>query len=609
MSKGIDKITELVNKTTGSIEKGKKVAEKAKGAWTDVKKVYDDAKGIITQAIKDYEKFKKDFGEGDVGSKIMGAIEAKQAIQKMIADVQKTKDQVFKIYDEAKEIKDDVVEIIDDLKYIMAELKKWKQIKKEIEEQLVEAKMEVIKAVATCKKLAAEKYQQAKGRLDGLLNDLGTMDLSKMDKGGKKAILKKFEEVMEHYDWWTSGGESQVKDLQKAIKKSVTDNLKGILDDAIKYVERSKSWERVENLVNAINDMKKSLQGIFTDATDQETLTIGIMNQVKKLSANLATSAGEQASGLIDSISKPLGKAFDVVGKFIKAYKLADGAIAAAQKFPEGLDKFLPKKYSKDFIDWKKTLFSYSLTVPIVSLGWINLTASVSLDSKVDFKLSGSITFYNTFKPEELRILDGTLTAKGSISITGSVSLGVNLVGIVEARATAKLTGIGSVDKAEAKLNVLRKLSGDAKKGAIKLKGDGTLSFELKGVIEFSVGLTSTLRTLVKWFTRKDPVATWTLAEADLFKVETSKSFSTSIKFEAFEFNFKEIKELLHSISSYRLTKDGRNKIQQSISDKLGKREKWEEHTNGAKLTDDDLNALRAKYGSVSGSTVAQGAA
>ncbi|MCH2042596.1 MAG: hypothetical protein MK212_00525 [Saprospiraceae bacterium] len=606
MSKGIDKITELVNKTTESIEKGKAVTEKAKGTWTEITEVYTNARAIITKATQDYEKIKQDLGEGDIGSKIMAAIEAKTAIEQIINDVQETKDKVFKIYDDAKEIKDEIVEIIDTLKYIVAELKKWEQIKKEIEEQLVEAKMEIIKAVATCKKLATDKYREAKAGLDGLLNDLGTMDLSTMTESVKKTLLQKFEDVMENYDWWTSGGESQVKDLKKAIKKSVTDNLEGILNDAIKYVERSRSWQRVEGLVTAIEEMKNSLQDIFTDTGDKETLTVGIMNQVKTLSANLAESAGEQASSLLDPISKPMGKAFDLVGKFIKAYQLADGAIAAAQKFPEGLDQYLPKTYSKDFIDWKKNLFSYSLTVPIVSLGWINLTASVSLSSDVDFKLSGSITFYNTFKPEELKILDGTLTSSGSISITGSVSLGVNLVGIVEAKATAKLTGVGAIERAEAKLNVLRKLSGDAKKGAIQLKADSTLSFTLTGVIEFSVGLTSTLRTLVKWFTGKDPVATWELAKAELFKAETSQSFNTSIKFEAFEFDFKKVKELLAEISTYRLTTNARKEIQESVSDKLGKREKWEEHTHGAKLTDDDVNALRARYASVDGSAVAR---
>jgi len=599
MSKGIDRITGVVKTANKTIKEGQAVVQNAEKAWNEIGKVFEDSKALVKSAKEKYAAFQEKWGTGDIGSQILAASEAKKDIGKIIDEVNDIKTKVLDIYATAKEMKEQVTSILDNLKFVIAELKKWKEIKKEIEQQLIDAKMEVVKAIATCKKLASQKYQEAKSGLDGLITTVGNMDLATMTKGGKKEILKQFEKVMEDYDWWTSGGEEQVKDLKKAIKKSVTEELERILDGAISYVEQSKSWQRVERLVTSITDLQETLDGIFNKANTEEAAGESLTRQLKKLGEKLITSTGEQAAKLLGKLIEPAGPAFELVGKFLKAYKLADSAIEAAKNFPEGLDAYLPKTYSKDFVDWKKTLFSYSIDIPIASLGWISLTAGVKLSSGAEFKLSGSITFYNTFKPEELKVLDGSLTASGKISLTGSVSLGVNLLMIVEAKATASLTAEGLIKDATAQINILRKLSGDAKKGAVKLGGTTTLAFEVYGALSFSVGLTSALRTVVRWFTRKDPVVTWELGRLSLFTAETTKNFSTSIKFKAVEFDFSEVKELLKSISTYRLSPAGRKNIEESISTQLGKKDKWEEYAKGAKLTDEELDQLREKYGKV----------
>ena len=71
------------------------------------------------------------------------------------------------------------------------------------------------------------------------------------------------------------------------------------------------------------------------------------------------------------------------------------------------------------------------------------------------------------------------------------------------------------------------------------------------------------------------------------------------LKFDAVEFDFSEIQKLLRSVSTYRLSPVGRKNIESSISTQLGKKDQWEEYANGAKLTEDELDELRAKYGKV----------
>ncbi len=599
MSKGIDRITDVVKTANTTIQEGQAVVQNAEKAWDEISTVFSESEALITSAKDKYKAFEDKWGKGDIGSKILAAIEAKNDLQAIIAEVDSIKTKVLDIYDTAKEMKDQVNSILDNLKFVISELKKWKEIKEEIEEQLVEAKMEVVKAISTCKKLATEKYQQAKAGLDGLVAKVGGMDMATMTKAGKKEILALFEKVMEDYDWWTSGGEEQVKDLKKAIKKEVTDDLERVLDNAISYVEQSKSWQRVENLVGAITELQTTLDGIFNKANTEEAAGESLTRQLKKLGEKLIVSAGEKSAELLGKLIEPAGPAFDLVGKFLKAYKLADATIEAAKNFPEGLDKYLPQTFSKDFLDWKETLFTYGIDIPIVSLGWISLTAGVNISSSAELKISGKVTFYNTFKPEELRVLDGSISASGKISLTGSVSLGVNLVMIVEAKATANLTAEGLIKDATAQINILRKLSGDAKKGAAKLSASTTLAFEIYGSLSFSVGLTSALRTIVRWFTRRDPIVTWELGRLSLFTAETSKNVSTMLKFDAVEFDFSEIQKLLRSVSTYRLSPVGRKNIESSISTQLGKKDQWEEYANGAKLTEDELDELRAKYGKV----------
>lgn len=599
MSKGIDRITGLVNTANDTLKEGKKIVDTANAAWSEIQSIFSESQNLVSSVKTKYEDLKKKFESDNAVDKLLAVAETKQAIEDVMKQVNDIKDKVLDIYNKAKDIKESVDKIRDNLAFVLAELKKWREIKKEIEEQLVEAKIEILRAVETCKKLAAAKYQEAKSGLDGLISELGNMDMTKMDKTMKKQILKSFEKVMEDYDWWTSGGEEDVKDLKKAIKKSVTDDLKRLLDGAISYVEQSESWQRVERLASAIMDLQQTMDEIFNKAQSEEAGTQSLTRQLSSIGEGLIEMVGNKAEELFGDLIKPMGPAFDLVGKFLKAYKLADSTIEAVKNFPEGLDAYLPKTFNKDLVDWQKELFNYNVSIPIVSLGWINLTAGAGLKSSAAFKLSGEVTFYNTFKPAELRVLDASITASGSISLTGHVSMGVNLLAIVEAKAKASLTAEGKVKEAKADLTIMRKLSGEAKKGAFKLGTAASLSFEIYGELSFSVGLTSALRTIVKWFTDKDPVKEWSLAKISLFYAETSKSFNTELKFKAVEFNFSEIKSMLKDLSTYRLSPGGRKAIEESISEKLGKRDKWEEYASGAKLTEDELDRLRAKYGQV----------
>jgi hypothetical protein len=599
MSKGIDRITALVNTANDTLKEGKTIVETAEQGWSEIKAVFSESQNLVTNVKSKYEELKKKFESENAADKLLAVAETKQAIEDIMKEVNDIKDKVLDIYNKAKDIKESIDKIRDNLGFVLAELNKWKEIKKEIEEQLVEAKIEILRAVETCKKLAASKYQEAKAGLDGLISKIGNMDMTQMTKAAKKELLKAFEKVMEDYDWWTSGGEEQVKDLKKAIKKSVTDDLERLLDGAISYVEQSKSWQRVERLSGAIKQLQQTLDGIFNKAQGEEIGTQSLTRQLSVIGEGLIEMLGDKATEFFGDLIKPAGPAFDLVGKFLKAYKLADSTIEAVKNFPEGLDNYLPKTFKKDFIDWNKELFNYSVSIPIVSLGWINLTAGAGLKSVAAFKLSGEVTFYNTFKPAELRVLDASLTANGSISLTGHVSLGVNLLAIVEAKAKAKLTAEGKVNEAKADVNILRKLSGDAQNGAFKLGTSASLSFEIFGELSFSVGLTSALRTIVKWFTDKDPVKEWSIGTVSLFYAQTSKSFNTELKFEAVEFDFSEIKAMLKDVSTYRLSSKGRKAIEESMEEKLGKRDKWEEYASGAKLTENEIEQLRAKYGQV----------
>jgi len=482
--KGLDRITEIVSKARSIISTGKTIKTDAEKTWTKINATYSKAKGVL-------DDIQKKFGDDtSIADKLLAA---REIVTKSI----EVKDDIMSIYKDAMDIKDKAVTIVDDAKFIINELQKWKDIKKEVEVQFNETKLEVLKAIETCRKLASKAYKDAEKELIAVREQIGKLNFSNINSDGAKKAVDAFKAVMDKYDWWTSGGESDVKKLKKSIAKNVTKSLESIVKDAIDYVAKSERWKQVEELVNEIIGLRNDISAIITKANNE--------NKVKSLDlkstlggwADKATKwAGDKAGEVLGPLAKTVGPAFDTAKKLFAAYNMISG-------FPDTVKDQLPKTFDHTFFDKKYTFLDYKVTIPIASLGWITLTAGVGLKAEAAIKISGSVTIHNVFDVKELKIVSGDLKGTGYISLTGSAYVGLNLVGIVEATASANLEAKAEVKEAKAGLVIHRELQGDAKKGAVEFKANAELQFGVYGSLSFTVGLTAPIRVIIEFITGK----------------------------------------------------------------------------------------------------------
>ena len=602
----ITKIKKLTQQAYSVLSKGKVVVADSEEVWTYIQTAIQDSKGIYKDAANNYSAFKKTWGEGDIGVQIMASPEARQSIEAITGEANGIKDKVFEIYFKINGLKANAQQVVETLGVISAELEKWEKIKKETEGQLLEAKLEILKAVATCKKLATEKYQASKGELDELLVYLGTLDLAKIDSARKKEVVSRFKTVMKNYNWFSkSEGESEVKTLKKAIKSGVTNYLSRLLDTAIAYAKRAQSWQKLGELAGDMAELESTLYALDKKADREVKATDPLSRLIRKLADKLIVSAGSEASVLLGDLVKPSGPAFDLVGKFLKAYNLASGAIAAASNFPENLERELPKTFSREFANLDSNFLatageylSISLSsVPIASLGWISLTAGTKIDFQVQINLSGTSTFYDVFKPEELRILDLTLVSASQLTAKGSLSIGLNLLGLVKAGASASLSAT-FVIKSKQKKSIYKKLSAEAKQGTFKLKGK-QFTLEFVGKLAFNVKLDAVLRDIARFTIEKDPIATWVLGEFPLLSLEVYNKPGVELRFDAVSTDFSKFVAPLRDPSSYRFSAIGYKSIDQSLNNRLGKRKIWEKYAGGTKLSEEEINELRNLYAAI----------
>ena len=582
MSEGIDRVKNLIDEANDVLVKGEAIVKDSETAWTDIQKVLEEGTENYNCAVAKYDALKKKWGEGDIGSRIMASLEATKEIKVIIEEVNHIKDKVFEIYDKIKVIKDNAHEVLDALKHVLAELSKWRRIKKEIEEQLHEAKLEILEAVASCKKLAGKKCRST-GELDGLAAYFKKLDLKKIDATLKNHVIARFENVMSSCDLFTSRGKNQTE-------KGVVDDLTHLLDNALSYAERSQSWQKLEELEHCLNELQSTLDTLINDKADEEAeKSKSLSKLLKNILDKLIASSGDKASELLGDLIEPVGPAFDLVGKFLG--KVANLSITEVKGK-------LPKEFEGEFLDWKGELFSHKVTVPVASLGWINLFVEFGLKSEAEFKVSGSVKIFDVFKPEQPKILHCSLTSSGQVSLTGSVSLVASLLNFLEARLTASLTAASIVKEATTTIDILKELSAEAKHGTVVLNAKSILAFELVGKLTFTVGLTPLQRDLVEQATqtRPRPIVEWKLGEMLLFTVETTKNFSMTLRVDSVELSFNEVIALLRDSSAYRLATAGHKCIEQSMSDHLGHRKMWEQYVGAGRLTEDVMNQLREKY-------------
>lgn len=586
-SRGLERITALVETATKTIKEGQALVETAKGALDKIKKTFDDAVLVVA----DVEKI----GTGNLSDKIKAAMDIVEKIKTIKASIES-------IYEDGGKIKDSAKTIIDNCKLIIAELQRWREIKKEIEEDLIAMKLEVLKAIKTCWKLASQVYQKASGELDKLLTYIGNFNLSQITVSDIDTIVKEFDRVMTNYDWITWGGEGDVKDLKKAIADSVTASLKKMLKDAADYVLQSKAWQQVQDLEKAILDLRNSISGILTNTEKSQTLkTDQLAKAVDKWTTTITDWVKNSVEGnkAVGTLVEFTAKGFDLVRKFIKAYNMAKDVVKAVDTFPEGLDAFLPHTFSHTFLNKDFKFFNLSLSIPVASLGWISLNLELGLEAGANVKIDGSLTIYNVFKPQEFKIIEGDLTATGSLYVTASAGLSIDLLAIVKAKAAAEVSATLTLNELKTKFALFKKLQGEESKGGLELSAAASLTFDLEGCLSFTVGLTETLCKLVEFFTSKRPEYKWTTKKLKLFTAEFSKSASLMLKFEAIDIDFSNMKKMLKDFAAYRLSSEGRDAVEGNISGKMGSRKQWEEEARGGKLTDQEVAQLRADYGKI----------
>ena len=593
--KGLDRITEIVKKANDLVESGIAIRTNVEAIWETSQGIFDGALIEVKKVEDLVQRYEED------GISIEDLIRTKEVALGIKDFVIKCRNDVNSIYENTNEIKEMVFKIKDDANFIIKELTQWRQIKKELEHELNQTKLNILKALKTCQNMAKAKFKEAKEdfqTLQEVLDAVGRADFHSITEDQAASIKSIFKKLLKSdtFHIFTSKGHNQVDKMMDAIKSKLTGQLNNMLNSAVDYVIKSKEWEKIQNLEEQITTLIANLGKLLLDSDRKETKQqVTLEEHIQQYKDKIANYLSDKIDVVVDGAFSALAPGIEVAKKMFEAYKFASNVMTAFSNVPDSLNEFLPYTYTHDFLkDKEYNLFDYSIKIPIASIGWISVTCGAGISGSVTVSLAASGTIYNFLDPKQNVIVSGNVSGSALLDVEGHISIGVDLLGIIEAELRAALMAKASITDASGDIELQKETKNPGEAG-IALASSATLTFSLEGALQFHIELTYFIRTLVKKVTGWDAQKTWTLAHMVLIEKTTTAGFQTVLTFDNKKLpDFGAIVDQIRAIGD--LSTTAKEKIKAEIESKFGKKDKLEKAATGEPVTDVEVREMMAEY-------------
>ncbi|MCH2043599.1 MAG: hypothetical protein MK212_05615, partial [Saprospiraceae bacterium] len=598
MAVGTDRILELVAKATQLIRDGKSIKTEVSSAVEEAGKVFDSAVAAaktVDAGIAEFEKNEMTIESGLAKAKELG---------KAVSDI---RDSLTKIYEGGSATIDKAKEMYDTAQEIKSELQKWKEIKKEIEKQIDDMKLQIMISLQSCLNMA-KKASNDWNEMKKAISTVAGISLLASDAYDKikKAIYEAVKpDVLTTL--FSSSEHRAVDHFKENVHKDIEAKLDSILKAGKDYIDQCHAWQKIVEWETKIGELVVELEGLFTGNQETvETRESVLEAYVSKWMNKIETYAKGKLTevfGEMDKVIDILGPGIKVAQALYKSYKIASEFTEALKNVPDSLDPFIAahgtQKY-EFYKDKKINLFDVGIKIPIASLGWISATFSAGIHSYVTLNLSIEGEMFNFMKDSENRIVRGNVTGSAILTVGGHIGIGVDLLGLVQGDIEARLNLNFGIDQATGDFLVEKNTNEDPKKGGIDLACAANASFVLSGELVLKVQVSTWIRLIVKAVAtaagRDVPnlQAETVLGVAELYRAEKAVSFNTVVTYDnSILPDFKAINETLRSIGN--LPSEAVSLIKEKLEKYFGKKDGKElkDAAHGSPISDDDLANLK----------------
>ena len=473
--------------------------------------------------------------------------------------------------------KDEIDGILKSFEILMKDLQRRKKFKEALQIGVKEVVLEIATAITAGAMVAdSNSHSKKANHMRTLRDTIIQIGNSTLTESTLNQIEDKFTDLFHN--------RIHIRNESKVLEK-IFQNLKGLLAATLEKIkgtlDADEQWAVVETLCVTLKAEKTRLEACKTEIEKIENQTDD------SLEAGLVTKLNEINGAVGGEVEKVFGSLSSAFSVFKEIFKVGDWLV----RYPNEIEdsewplklKHEPGKNESDWVD-------KSIQVPVASIGWLSLNvgASIKVSAEYEYKLNLEVV-----KPEVNNSKFGSFTAEltGKITTKGSILIALHVMEIVSVELSAQLEAELNLAELKAELEYHH----NEQKRKFELKGTAEIEFKIEGALVFTLTLTPVIRTIIRTISGKDPAISWKLVKKDLFDVQFSHQWAGGIEFENGngKFDFENLKKILKSASTYRVSDSAINDISSSVETNVGSRQAWKKLVKGPMPTEETINGLK----------------